>query len=124
MKPVFLLCLLFFCLGFLVNNLFLFNIKMTTNDVKDLYEIMKNVSSYEYIGNNTFDCSNFSELFVKKMKEKGYYAEVIVGKTPFVEKDKYHAWVSIWIKPQAGRIVRIDDNFKKDENLTKIYQNK
>ena len=85
--------------------------------LETLRKVMTNVSKNEYkLG--TFDCDNFSRLFVDEMRKQGFYANIVLGKVPNMSDNEYHAWVEIWIEPQTGKLVRIDDKYIEDVDYT------
>jgi hypothetical protein len=81
------------------------------NNAGKPWQIVYENSQQEYV-KDKYNCLNFSNDLVSKLKKAGYESEVVIGDTP----EGRHAWVAVWVEPITGQVVQVDDYYKKDFN--------
>ena len=68
-------------------------------------EIIDEVTEVEYVEDN--QCLEFSKDLHSRLKAQGIGSSIIIGQQPNV--DYKHAIVGVWIEPQTGELVDIND---------------
>lgn len=74
--------------------------------------IMEEISRREYVLNE-YDCKNFSEDMVQKLKDANIMAETIDGVKNGNDKIDHHRWVAVWIEPQRGNFITSEDEYSR-----------
>ena len=70
-------------------------------------EIMLEEASLYIYKDDEYNCIDFSENLQELLKEANIESSLIVGHKP-----GYHQWLAVWIEPQVGRFITVEENYE------------
>lgn len=76
---------------------------------------LEEASSYTY-EDNKYNCIDFSENLQELLEDINIESSLIVGYGP-----DYHQWLAIWIEPQGGRFITIEENYEFEKVVKKDH---
>ncbi len=82
---------------------------MVDDEFNKIQRALAETASKEYV-RDEYNCVNFSEDLVSRLKGRGIYANTVEGRT----SEGGHMWVEVWLEATSGHFVGYSNDYIED----------